>query len=37
MVGGRAVPILAQNLASRFNRQTIAETLSYRAAEESIK
>jgi hypothetical protein len=36
MVGAKADPLLAQNLASRFNRQTIAETLTYRPAEESI-
>jgi hypothetical protein len=37
MVGAKADPLLAQNLASRFNRQTIAETLTYRPAEESRK
>ena len=37
MVGAKADPLLAQNLASRFNRQTIAETLTYRPAEESGK
>jgi len=35
MVGAKADPLLAQNLASRFNRQTIAKTLTYRSAEES--
>ena len=37
MVGAKTDPLLAQNLASHFNRQTIAETLTYRPAEESRK
>jgi hypothetical protein len=36
-VGAKTDPLLAQNLASHFNRQTIAETLTYRPAEESRK
>jgi hypothetical protein len=35
MAGAKTDPLLAQNLASHFNRQTIAETLTLRTAEES--
>jgi hypothetical protein len=37
MAGAKTDPLLARNLASHFNRQTIAETLTRRTAEESRK
>jgi hypothetical protein len=37
MAGAKTDPLLARNLASHFNRQTIAETLTPRTAEESRK
>jgi hypothetical protein len=37
MTGAKADSLLAQSLASRFNRLTIAEMLTYRPAEESRK
>jgi hypothetical protein len=33
MAGAKADPLLAQNLASHFNRQTIAEMLAHPAGE----
>jgi hypothetical protein len=37
MAGAKTDPLLAQNLASYFNRRTIAETLAYPPAEELRK
>ena len=37
MMGAKTDPLLAQNLASNFNRQTIAEMLSHAAGEEIRK
>jgi len=37
MAGAKTDPLLAQNLASYFNRRTIAETLAYRPAKELRK